>query len=156
MERHPKKFTVENWSNLLDQVWGGGGGRERERKCLLFCNIFGEELGEHVFHQNFASFMKSESWKKKKKGEKKQLLIRPLNICLLFFKKYFTSESAKKFWIFLQILNLKIWFSTYKKHCMYIEMAQIRQNFYLSITGSSRSKIYIQGCLNLLSFISSL
>jgi hypothetical protein len=38
-----------------------GGGERGERKCLLFCNIFGEELGEHVFHQNFASFMKSES-----------------------------------------------------------------------------------------------
>jgi len=39
----------------------GRGGERGERKCLLFCNIFGEELGEHVFHQNFASFMKSES-----------------------------------------------------------------------------------------------
>ncbi len=61
------KLKQPSWS-----VWGGGGGGGGggERKCLLFCNIFGEELGEHVFHQNFASFIKSESWKKKKKREK--------------------------------------------------------------------------------------
>jgi len=39
----------------------GGGAREGKGNVCYFAIFFGEELGEHVFHQNFASFMKSES-----------------------------------------------------------------------------------------------
>jgi hypothetical protein len=56
---------------------------------LLFCNIFGEELGEQVFHQNFCLFYEIRKLKEEKEEGKKQLLIRPLKMCLLFFKKYF-------------------------------------------------------------------
>jgi hypothetical protein len=84
----PKSSQWKIEATFLIGFWGGGG--ERGKEIFLFCNIFGEELGEHGFHQNFASFMKSKSLKKKKKGEKKKLLIRQLQMCLVLFKKYFT------------------------------------------------------------------
>jgi hypothetical protein len=69
-----------SWSVFLGWGWGRG--------CLPVCNIFEGDLGELVFQHNFTSFMKSENWKKKKKGEKKY--IRSLKMCLFFLKKYFT------------------------------------------------------------------
>jgi hypothetical protein len=116
-----ENFVVENWSNLLDQFFLGGWGRGR----LLFCNIFEADLGELVFQHNFTSFMKSENWKKKKKGKK---YIRSLKMCLLFLKTYFTWDQWFFFWNFLQFFNLKNLILTYAKDCLYVEMAQIRQN----------------------------
>jgi hypothetical protein len=105
-----------SWSVFLG-VWGRG--------CLLFCNIFEGDLGELVFQHNFTSFMKSENWKKKKKGKK---YIRSLKMCLLFLKKYFTWDQWFFFLEFLQFFNLKNLILTYAKDCLYVEMAQIRQN----------------------------
>jgi hypothetical protein len=63
----------------------------------------------------------------------------------MFFKKYFTWDQRIFSWNFLQIFNLKNLILTYAKDCLYVEMAQIRQNliiknFQISITGSSRSQ----------------
>jgi hypothetical protein len=85
---------------------------------LLVCNIFEGDLGELVFQHNFTSFMKSENWKKKKKGKEKY--IRSLKMCLSFWTKYFTWDQWFSFWKFLQIFNLKNLILTYAKDCMYI------------------------------------
>jgi len=113
-----EKLKQPSWS-----VWGEGG---EGRGCFLFCNIFEWDLGELVFQHIFSSFMKSKHWKKKKKGKKKY--IRSLKMCLLFLKKYFTCNQWFFFWIFLQFFNLKNQILTYSKDCVYVEIAQIRQN----------------------------
>jgi hypothetical protein len=104
--------------------WWGWGGWVR---CLLFCNTFEGNLGELVFQQNFTSFMKSKKLKEEKEREKKY--IRSLKMCLLFLKKIFLHEISEFFfWNFLQFFNLKNQILTYSKDCIYVEIAQIRQN----------------------------
>jgi hypothetical protein len=71
---------------------------------------------------------------KEEEGGENSSLIRPLKICLLFFKKCFTKESVNFFWIFLQLSYLKNLISSYTKDCTYVEMAQIRQNLILKIS----------------------
>jgi len=83
--------------------------------------------------------------KEEEEWKEKQLLIRPLKMCLLFFQKCFTWESVNFSGSFLQFFYLKILISTYTKDCMYVEMAQIRQNlifnfFQISITCASTSE----------------
>jgi hypothetical protein len=97
---------------------------------LLVCNSFEGDLGELVFQHNFPSFMKSENWKKKKKG-KKYIYIRSLKMCFLsFWSKYFTWDQ----WFvcsgnFCKFLTWKIWFWHMQRIVWtYVEMAQIRQN----------------------------
>jgi hypothetical protein len=57
-------WKIEAWSISF---WGGVwvGGRD-----VCHYVIFWGELGEHVFQQKIASFMKSENWKKKKNEKK--------------------------------------------------------------------------------------
>jgi len=108
-----------------------GGGERGERKCLLFCNIFWRRIRRTRFPSKFCLFYEIRKLKEEKKEGKKQLLIRPLKMCLLFFKKYLAWESANFFWIFLQFLNLKIWFQHIKSIVYILKwLAQIRQKFY--------------------------
>jgi hypothetical protein len=82
---------------------------------------------------------------RRRRMKRKKLLIRPLKMCLLFFKKCFTWESVNFSGSFLQFFYLKFLISTYSKDCIYVEMAQIRQNlifnfFQISITCASTSQ----------------
>jgi hypothetical protein len=109
----------------------GGWGGERRKEMFAILQYFWRRIRRTRFPSKFCLFYEIRKLKEEKEGEKKQLLIRPLKICLLFVKKYFTSESANFFWIFFAIFKPENLIFNIKKHCMYVEMAQIRKNFYL-------------------------
>ncbi len=99
------KLKQPSWS-----VWGEG---ERGKEMFAILQYFWRRISRTRFPSKFCLFYEIRKLKEEKEEGKKQLLIRPLKMCLLFFKKYFAWESVNFFGIFLQILNLKIWFSTY-------------------------------------------
>jgi hypothetical protein len=57
----PKSSQWKIEATFLIGLGGGRGERERGKEMFTILQFFGEELGEHIFHQKFASFTKSES-----------------------------------------------------------------------------------------------
>jgi hypothetical protein len=154
-KRHPEKLVVENWSliDFFGELCVGGGDVCRH---VIFWGRF-----RTCFPAKDCLFYEIRKLKEEEEWKEKQLLIRPLKMCLLFFKKCFTWESVNFSGSFLQFFYLEILISTYSKDRICVEMAQICKNLIFNFfpdfynTCQHFTK-YIEGCLNVLTFISSL
>jgi len=130
-------WKIEAWSIFLGELCGGGGD-----VCLhvIFWGRF-----RTCFPAKNCLFSEIRKLKEEEEWKEKQLLIRPLKMCLLFFKKCFTWVSVNFSGSFLQFFYLEILISTYSKDCICVEMAQICKNlifnfFQISITCASTSQ----------------
>jgi hypothetical protein len=66
-----------------------GGGGERGKEMFAILQYFWRRIRGTRFPSKFCLFYEIRKLKEEKEEGKKQLLIRPLKMCLLFFKKYF-------------------------------------------------------------------
>jgi len=146
------KLNQPSWS-----VFFFGGAVGEGTSAIL--QYFWGKLRRTCFPAKSYLFYEIKKLKEEKEREKKY--IRSLKICLLFLKKYFTWDQWFFFWNFLQIFNLKNLILTYAKDCLYVEMAQIRQNLIIKKIPDLYNRFQqvtldIDWYLNLLTFISSL
>jgi hypothetical protein len=72
---------------LISLRGGGGGGGGGGKEMFAILQYFWRRIRGTRFPSKFCLFYKIRKLKEEKEEGKKQLLIRPLKMCLLFFKK---------------------------------------------------------------------